>query len=129
MVKFNKLLEVNKSCLSARFQAGVLGPQVLQLLKPYGLTLRHFPQSFEFSSVGGWVATRAGGHYATGMTHIDEFVISLRIVTPSGIIQTQRIPSSGAGPNENRLFIGSEGTMGIITEVWLRVQEIVKYRY
>src|SRR5439155_1013351 len=83
---------------AARIQAGVLGPPLEEQLKPHGLTLRHFPQSFEFSSLGGWIATRSGGHYATLYTHIDEFVESLRVATPAGLVETRRLPGSGAGP-------------------------------
>ena len=71
---------------AARIQAGVLGPALEEQLRPHGLTLRHFPQSFEFSTLGGWIATRSGGHYATLYTHIDDFVESLRVVTPAGIV-------------------------------------------
>src|SRR5439155_181410 len=97
-------------------------------LRPHGLTLRHFPQSFEFSSLGGWIATRSGGHYATLYTHIDEFVESLRVVTPAGTIETRRLPGSGAGPNPDRLFIGSEGILGVIVEAWMRLQDRPTYR-
>ena len=72
-------------------------------LKPHGLTLRHFPQSFEWSTLGGWIATRSGGHYATLHTHIDEFVEAVRVVTPRGVLQTRRLPASGAGPSAERL--------------------------
>ena len=95
-------------------------PRSRRQLRPHGLTLRHFPQSFEFSTLGGWIATRAGGHYATLHTHIDDFVESLRAVTPRGVIETRRLPGSGAGPAPDRLFIGSEGILGVITEAWMR---------
>src|SRR5699024_10509441 len=95
---------------------------------PHGLSLRHFPQSFEFSTLGGWLATRAGGHYATGYTRIDDMVESLRVITPSGTGQSRRLPSSGAGPSPDRLFLGSEGTLGIITEAWMRLQDRPRWR-
>lgn len=107
---------------TARVGAGTFGPAVEAELKPHGLTLRHFPQSFEFSTVGGWVATRAGGHFATGPTHIDDLVQALRVVTPIGISETPRVPASGAGPAPDRLFLGSEGILGVITAAWLRVR-------
>jgi alkyldihydroxyacetonephosphate synthase len=104
------------------------GPELLQQLKRHDMTLRHFPQSFEFSTVGGWVATRAGGHYASGRTHIDDFVLSTRVVTPKGVIQTRKLPASGAGPQPERVIaIGSEGIFGIITECTLSVQKPVRY--
>ena len=70
----------------------MLGPALEAALKPHGLTLRHFPQSFEFSTVGGWIATRSGGHFATLYTHIDDFVESLRVVTPAGVLESRRLP-------------------------------------
>src|SRR5439155_11702872 len=72
--RLDRVLEVDRTSRAARIQAGVLGPALEDQLRPHGLTLRHFPQSFEFSSLGGWIATRSGGHYATLYTHIDEFV-------------------------------------------------------
>ena len=83
--------------------------------------MRHFPQSFEFSTLGGWLATRAGGHYATGPTRIDELAHALTLVTPRGAIATHRHPGSGAGPEAMRLLLGSEGALGVITEAWMRV--------
>jgi alkyldihydroxyacetonephosphate synthase len=121
--RLDRVLEVDRTSRAARIQAGVLGPALEDQLRPHGLTLRHFPQSFEFSSLGGWIATRSGGHYATLYTHIDEFVEALRVVTPTGTITTRRLPGSGAGPSPDRLFIGSEGTLGIIVEAWMRLQD------
>jgi alkyldihydroxyacetonephosphate synthase len=118
----DRVLEVDRVSRAARIQAGVLGPQLEEQLRPHELTLRHFPQSFEFSSLGGWLATRAGGHFATLYTHIDDLVESLRVVTPAGTGESRRLPASGAGPSPDRLFLGSEGTLGVITEAWLRLQ-------
>ena len=84
--RLDRVLEVDRTSRAARIQAGVLGPALEEQLRPHGLTLRHFPQSFEFSTLGGWIATRSGGHYATLYTHIDDFVESLRVVTPSGVV-------------------------------------------
>ncbi|WP_324792530.1 FAD-binding oxidoreductase [Streptomyces cyaneofuscatus] len=119
----DRVLEMDRVSRAARIQAGVLGPDLEAQLRPHGLTLRHFPQSFAFSTLGGWLATRAGGHYATLHTHIDDLVESLRVVTPSGVSQSLRVPGSGAGPSPDRLFLGSEGTLGIITEAWMRLQD------
>lgn len=124
----DRVLEVDRTSRAARIQAGALGPVLEAQLKPQGLTLRHFPQSFEFSTLGGWIATRSGGHYATLYTHIDEFVESLRVVTPRGVLETRRLPGSGAGPSPDRLFMGSEGSLGIITEAWMRLQDRPRFR-
>ncbi|HUQ60975.1 FAD-binding oxidoreductase [Lentzea sp.] len=118
----DRVLEVDPTSRAARIQAGVLGPSLEAQLKPHHLTLRHFPQSFEFSTLGGWLATRAGGHYATLHTHIDDLTESLRVVTPAGVSESRRLPGSGAGPSPDRLFLGSEGTLGVITEAWMRLQ-------
>lgn len=119
----DRVLEIDRVSRAAPIQAGVLGPGLEAQLRPHGLTLRHFPQSFAFSTLGGWLATRAGGHYATLHTHIDDLTESLRVVTPSGVSQSLRVPGSGAGPSPDRLFLGSEGTLGIITEAWMRLQD------
>ncbi|GFN09488.1 hypothetical protein Smic_80440 [Streptomyces microflavus] len=94
----DRVLETDRVSRAARIQAGALGPGLESQLRPHGLTLRHFPQSFAFSTLGGWLATRAGGHYATLHTHIDDLVESLRVVTPSGVSQSLRVPGSGRGP-------------------------------
>ena len=107
LMHLDKVVEVDKTSRAARIQAGVYGPALDAQLKPHGLTIRHFPQSFEFSTLGGWIATRSGGHFATLYTHIDDFVESLRVVTPTGIVESRRLPGSGAGPSPDRMFIGS----------------------
>jgi len=118
----DQVLEVDDVSRSARIQGGVLGPAMEDQLRSQGFTLRHFPQSFEFSTLGGWIATRSGGHYATNQTHIDDFVESVRMITPAGVWESRRLPGSGAGPSPDRLAIGSEGILGIITEAWMKIQ-------
>jgi alkyldihydroxyacetonephosphate synthase len=124
----DKVLEVDKTSRAARIQAGVLGPHLEKQLQPHGLTLRHFPQSFQYSTLGGWIATRSGGHFATLFTHIDDLVESTRVVTPRGIAESRRLPGSGAGPSPDRLFVGSEGILGVITEAWMRLQARPTFR-
>jgi alkyldihydroxyacetonephosphate synthase len=124
----DRVLEVDRTSRAARIQAGVLGPALEDQLRPHRLTLRHFPQSFEFSTLGGWIATRSGGHYATLYTHIDDFVEAMRVVTPRGILETRRLPGSGAGPSPDRLFMGSEGILGVIVEAWMRLQDRPTHR-
>ncbi|MEW5742346.1 MAG: FAD-binding oxidoreductase [Myxococcota bacterium] len=120
--KLSRVLEVDDVSRVARIEAGVLGPDLERQLGVHGLTLRHFPQSFEFSSLGGWLATRAGGHFATVYTHIDELTQAVRLITPRGVVETPKVPAHGAGPDANRLVLGSEGTLGLITEAWMRVR-------
>jgi alkyldihydroxyacetonephosphate synthase len=122
------VLEIDRTSRAARIAGGTFGPALEAQLKPHGLTLRHFPQSFEWSTLGGWIATRSGGHFATLHTHIDEFVEAVRVVTPRGVLETRRLPGSGAGPSAERLFCGSEGTLGVITEAWMRVQPRPRFR-
>lgn len=124
----DQVLEVDPVSRAARIQAGIHGPALEEALRPQGLSLRHYPQSFEFSTLGGWIATRSGGHFATLHTHIDEFVEALRVITPRGTLATRRLPASGAGPAPERLFLGSEGALGIITEAWMRLQERPRFR-
>jgi alkyldihydroxyacetonephosphate synthase len=120
--RLDRVLEVDPTSLAARIQAGALGPGLEDQLREHGLTLRHFPQSFEYSTLGGWIATRAGGHFATLETHIDDLVESVRAITPRGTWESRRLPGSGAGPSPDRLLIGSEGILGVIAEAWVRVR-------
>src|SRR5258706_14469101 len=122
-----KVVEVDQTSRAALIEGGAYGPSLENQLKPHGLTLRHFPQSFEYSTLGGWIATRSGGHFASLYTHIDDFVESLRVVTPRGILETRRLPGSGAGPSPDRMFIGSEGTLGAISRAWMRLQPRPKF--
>jgi alkyldihydroxyacetonephosphate synthase len=118
----DRVLEVDPRSLAARIQAGATGPRLEEQLREHGLTLRHFPQSFEYATLGGWIATRAGGHFATLLTHIDDLVESVRAITPRGTWESRRLPGSGAGPSPDRMLLGSEGVLGAISEAWVRVR-------
>jgi alkyldihydroxyacetonephosphate synthase len=126
--RLDRVLEIDETSRAARIQSGALGPALEDQLRPEGLTLRHFPQSFEFSTLGGWIATRSGGHFATLYTHIDDLVESVRAITPSGAWESRRLPASGAGPSPDRMLIGSEGILGVITEAWMRLQERPRFK-
>jgi alkyldihydroxyacetonephosphate synthase len=120
--------EVDTTSRLARIAGGTRGPDLEDALAPHGFTLRHFPQSFEFSTLGGWLATRAGGHYATGPTHIDDHCHAVTMVSPYGTLSTHRHPASGAGPEPMRLVIGSEGVLGVITDAWMRIVPRPRWR-
>lgn len=122
LTRMNRLIEVDETSLAARIQAGARGPELEEQLKARGLTLRHFPQSFEYATLGGWLVTRAGGHFATGETHIDDLTESIRAITPAGEWESRRLPGSGAGPSPDRMLLGSEGILGVVTEAWMRVR-------
>ncbi|MBS1880968.1 MAG: FAD-binding oxidoreductase, partial [Actinobacteria bacterium] len=120
--RLDRVLEIDAASLAARIEAGATGPRMEQQLREHGLTLRHFPQSFEYSTLGGWIATRAGGHFATVLTHVEDLVESARAITPRGSWESRRLPASGAGPSPDRLLAGSEGILGVISEAWMRVR-------
>ena len=126
--RLSRVIEVDAVSRAARIQAGALGPHLERELAGHGMTLRHFPQSFEFSTLGGWIATRAGGHFATLYTHIDDLVESVRMLTPRGVWESRRLPASGAGPSPDRMVLGSEGALGVITEAWVRVRPRPRWR-
>jgi alkyldihydroxyacetonephosphate synthase len=126
--RLDRVLEIDRTSRAARIQAGATGPHLEDQLREHELTLRHYPQSFEYSTLGGWVATRAGGHFATLYTHIDDLVESVRAITPSGDWESRRLPGSGAGPSPDRMLIGSEGILGVITEAWVRLQDRPRFK-
>src|SRR5829696_5046078 len=118
----DRVLDVDHVSRAARIQAGATGPELERQLAAHGMTLRFYPQSFELSTLGGWLATRAGGHFATGPTHVDDLVESIRAITATGATwESRRLPASGAGPSPDRLLLGSEGTLAVICEAWMRV--------
>jgi alkyldihydroxyacetonephosphate synthase len=128
MRALDRVLEVDPVSRAALIQAGATGPRLEEQLHGHGLTLRHFPQSFEYSTLGGWIVTRAGGHFATLLTHIDDLVESVRAVTPAGVWESRRLPGSGAGPSPDRMLIGSEGILGVVTQAWMRVQATPEHK-
>ncbi|MCM6777633.1 FAD-binding oxidoreductase [Nocardia sp. CDC159] len=129
--RLDALVDVDPISLTATLGAGVTGPQAEKLLGAHGLSLGHFPQSFEFASIGGFAATRSSGQASVGYGRFDDMIQRLRIATPSGTVELGRAPASAAGPDLRELFAGSEGTLGVITEVTLRVHptpETVAYQ-
>jgi alkyldihydroxyacetonephosphate synthase len=124
----DRVLEVDPVSRAARIQAGATGPALEAQLGEHSMTLRHFPQSFEYSTLGGWIATRAAGHFATLWTHIEDLVESVRAIAPTGEWGSRRLPGSGAGPSPDRMLAGSEGTLGVIVDAWVRVQPRPSHR-
>jgi alkyldihydroxyacetonephosphate synthase len=115
-------VEVDRTSLTARLDAGLFGPEAERRLGAEGVTLGHFPQSFEYSTVGGWVATRSAGQASTGYGRIDELVEGVRCIAPAGEVTTRALPASAAGPSVRELLVGSEGVLGVICEATVRVR-------
>jgi alkyldihydroxyacetonephosphate synthase len=126
--RMNRVLEIDDVSRAALIQAGPSGPMLEAQLAEQGMTMRFFPQSFELATLGGMIATRAGGHFATLWTHIDDLVESVRAITPTGVWESRRLPGSGAGPSPDSMLLGSEGILGVITQAWMRVQPRPAYR-
>lgn len=129
--RMDKLLEVDKESRTATFEAGIWGPELEEKLTRYDLYLGHAPESFRFSGLGGWIASRSAGRQSTGYGKIEDMVESVRMVTPRGIIETRNVPETATGPNLTRIISGSEGTLGIITRAVMKVRprpEVLDYR-
>jgi alkyldihydroxyacetonephosphate synthase len=124
LARLTGLLELDRASRLATFRAGTLGPDVEGALAPYGLRLGHEPQSFELSTVGGWVAARSAGQRSAGIGKIDDLVAGVEVVTPTGVWRLPAQPGSAAGPELRRLVVGGEGRLGVITAATLRVREL-----
>ncbi len=118
----DRLVRVDAKSGTVTAQAGVLGPDLEAALAEHGLTLGHYPQSFEHSTLGGWVATRSSGQFSFGYGGIERMLVAVRVVTPEGVLRSVEVPRSAAGPDLNGLVLGSEGTLGVIVEATLRVR-------
>ena len=118
------LLELDETSLLATFGAGTTGPQAEELLATRGYTLGHFPQSFEYATIGGFAATRSSGQASRGYGRFDDVVHALRVATPVGELSLGRAPASAAGPDLRELFLGSEGAFGVLTEVTVRIRPV-----
>ena len=120
MRRMRRVLEVDTESFTARIEAGAFGPDLEEQLNGYGLTLGHFPDSFLHSTLGGWIATRSAGMQSDKYGKIEDMVIALRMVTPVGVLATRTVPKSSNGIDVNHLCIGSEGTLGVITEATMQ---------
>jgi alkyldihydroxyacetonephosphate synthase len=121
MRRMLRVLEVDAESFTARVEAGVFGPDLEEQLSVHGVTLGHFPDSFMHSTLGGWIATRSAGMQSDKYGKIEDMVIALRMVTPEGVLATRTVPKSSNGIDVNHLCLGSEGTLGVITEATMRV--------
>ena len=122
--RLDALLALDAVSGTATLGAGVTGPRAEELLTAHGFSLGHFPQSFEYASIGGFAATRSSGQASAGYGRFDDMVQRLRIATPSGALDLGRAPASAAGPDLREVFLGSEGVLGVITEVTVRVHPV-----
>lgn len=122
--RLDRVTDLDPTSGTATLGAGLTGPRAEELLGAHGLSLGHFPQSFEFATIGGFAATRSSGQASAGYGRFDDMVQRLKVATPSGTLELGRAPASAAGPDLRELFVGSEGTLGVITEVTLRVHPV-----
>ncbi len=119
--EMNRVLALDETSLTATIEAGALGPKLEEDLQRRGYSLGHHPDSFEFSTLGGWLATRSAGMQSDAYGKIEDMVVSLRLVTPRGTITTRPVPKAATGPDLNQVAVGSEGVLGVITEATMRV--------
>lgn len=126
--RMNRLLSLDPYSCTATIEGGALGPKLEKDLTAKGYSLGHYPDSFEFSTLGGWIATRSAGMQSDAYGKIEDMVVSLKMVTPEGTIVTRTVPAASSGPDLNRLVAGSEGVLGIITEATMRVHRDPKVK-
>ena len=120
--RLDRLLAVDERSLTATFEAGISGRRTEAVLDGRGLTLGHFPQSFEYATLGGYLATRSAGQASTGYGRAEELVLGLRCATPAGEVRVDPVPASAAGPSMREVILGSEGVFGVITEATVAVR-------
>ncbi|HLL87004.1 MAG TPA: FAD-binding protein, partial [Thermoleophilaceae bacterium] len=122
LARLDRLLALDAPSLLATFEAGISGRRAEALLDGQGLTLGHFPQSFEHATLGGYLVTRSAGQASTGFGRFEQLVLGLRCATPSGELRVDPVPASAAGPSLRELIVGSEGAFGVVTEATLAVR-------
>lgn len=124
LIRMKRLLEVDHTSMTATLEPGLRGPEAEALLAAEGLTLGHYPQSFEYATIGGFAATRSSGQSSAGYGRFDALVVGLRVATPQGEVSLGSSPANAAGPDLRQLFLGSEGAFGVITAVTVRVRRL-----
>lgn len=128
LLRFDRLLEVDHESMTAVLEPGLRGPQAEALLAAEGLTLGHFPQSFEYATIGGFAVTRSSGQSSAGYGRFDSLVVGLKMATPQGTIELGSSPANAAGPDLRELVMGSEGAFGVVTAVRVRVRRLPAVR-
>jgi alkyldihydroxyacetonephosphate synthase len=121
LARLDQVVSIDRESRTARIQAGATGPEIENQLNEKGFTLGHFPQSFQFSTLGGWIATRAAGQTSIGYGKIEDMTQAVRVVTPAGIAETRDVPATATGPSIREIIVGSEGTYGVISEATMRI--------
>jgi alkyldihydroxyacetonephosphate synthase len=124
LVRMKRLLAVDPVSMTATLEPGLRGPEAEALLAEHGVTLGHFPQSFEYASIGGYAATRSSGQSSAGYGRFDALVTGLVVATPAGTVALGHAPATAAGPDLRQVFLGSEGAYGVITAVTVRVRAV-----
>jgi alkyldihydroxyacetonephosphate synthase len=124
LVRFDRLVEVDHESMTAVLEPGLRGPQAEALLAAEGLTLGHFPQSFEYATIGGFAVTRSSGQSSAGYGRFDSLVVGLVVATPQGTLELGSSPANAAGPDLRELVMGSEGAFGVVTAVRVRVRRL-----
>jgi alkyldihydroxyacetonephosphate synthase len=124
LIRFDKLIEVDHISMTAVLEPGLRGPQAEALLRAEGVTLGHFPQSFEYATIGGFAVTRSSGQSSAGYGRFDSLVVGLKVATPQGTLELGNSPANAAGPDLRELVMGSEGTFGVVTAVRVRVRPV-----
>src|SRR5215207_4456638 len=120
----HRLVVIDAESRIATLEPGLRAPRAEALLREHGFTLGHFPQSYEWASVGGFAATRSSGQASTGYGRFDDMVAQVQVATPSGTLSLGRAPKSAAGPDLRQLMLGSEGAFGVITSVTVQVRPV-----
>jgi len=121
MRRMSRVLEIDRESWTATIEAGAPGPKLEDDLQALGFSLGHMPDSFEFATLGGWLATRSAGMQSDAYGKIEDMVVALKLVSPSGTIATRLTPKSSAGPDLDQIVVGSEGILGVITEATMKV--------
>ena len=122
LIRMSRLTAVDPISMTATLEPGLRGPEAEALLAEHGMTLGHYPQSFEYASIGGFAATRSSGQSSAGYGRFDALVVGLTVATPSGRLDLGSAPANAAGPDLRQLVLGSEGAFGVITSVTVRVR-------